>query len=109
MKKNITCPCGKSAVEAECFVGVTTKSNGCGSETKFAWFSNMCGHYFFLVVRAPNGDAGEYEITRDELASEIDRNRPSLTKPLDIETAKARLRANSGNATQPPSGSKPPF
>ena len=70
----VTCPCGAAQSEPS-FIGLTTRADEYGTETKFAWFS-PCGHYVFLVVRAPfvtHGYGGSYEITHTLSSSTIDR------------------------------------
>lgn len=74
MKAKIECPCGSTGGDPS-FIGVTTKADEYGTETKFSWFAG-CGHYVYLVVRAPfasHGHGGEYELTHTVSASSADR------------------------------------
>lgn len=73
----IKCPCnGRHPSDGLSFIGVTAMANEYGTETKFAWFSDGCGHYVYLVVRAPfttHGHGGEYEVTHTVTSSVVDK------------------------------------
>lgn len=72
----IVCPCGSGSLEAS-FIGSTTKSDEYESRTKYAWFDDRCGHYIFLLIRAPFAShgrrGGDHEITHTASASDVDR------------------------------------